>query len=263
MQGTILPELTGVGGPSAIVSRVIKTTGIAEARVGELLDDLFRGSTNPSVAYLAGGGEVRVRLTAKAPHRSEAEKMLAPLAEEVAGRLGDHVFTTDDEDLDHVVGRLLKSSQLTVAAAESLTGGGLGMRLSHAPGSSAFFKGSAVCYTSDAKQSVLAVSKETIEGPGVVSQECAREMAEGARKLYGADVALATTGVAGPEEHDGKPVGTVCIALAADGATESRQFRAPGDREQVRRWAEQAALDMLRRHLQGSVEPADPGPATR
>jgi nicotinamide-nucleotide amidase len=109
---------------------------------------------------------------------------------------------------------------------------------------------------------VLGVSEATIRGPGVVSEECAREMAEGARKLYVADVALATTGVAGPEEHDGKPVGTVCVALGADGVLESRCFRAPGDRTQVRRWAEQAALDMLRRHVEGRPEPRDPGPAT-
>jgi nicotinamide-nucleotide amidase len=241
---------------------VVKATGIAEARVAELIDDLFRGSANPSVAYLAGGGEVRVRLTAKASRRAEAEAMLAPLAEEVGRRLGDHVFTTDDEDLDLVVGRLLRSRRLSVASAESVSGGGLSVRLSHAPGSSAFFKGSAVCYTADAKQAVLGVSRETIEGPGVVSEECAREMADGARKLYQADVAVALTGVAGPEEHDGKPVGTICVALSADGTTESRTFRAPGDRDQVRRWAEQSALDMLRRHLDGLPEPADPGPST-
>ena len=262
MLGTILPELAEVGGPSAIVSRVVKATGIAEARVAELLDDLFRGSANPSVAYLAGGGEVRVRLTAKASRRSDAEAMLAPLADEVARRLGDHAFTTSDEDLDEVVGRLFRSRKLSVAAAESVSGGGLAVRLSHAPGSSAFFKGAAVCYTAEAKQTVLGVSRETIEGPGIVSQECAREMADGARKLYEADVAVALTGVAGPEEHDGKPVGTVCVALSADGTTESRTFRAPGDRDQVRRWAEQSALDMLRRHLEGLPEPGDPGPST-
>jgi nicotinamide-nucleotide amidase len=262
MTGTVLSELAEAGGPSAIVSRVVKATGIAEARVAELLDDLFRGSANPSVAYLAGGGEVRVRLTAKAQRRSDAEDLLAPLAEEVSRRLGDHVFTTTDEDLDVVVGRLLKSRELAVAAAESLTGGGLAVRLSYAPGSSAFFRGSAVCYTAEAKRAVLGVTKETIEGPGVVSEECAREMADGARKLYQADVALALTGVAGPEEHEGKPPGTVCVALSANGVTESRTFRAPGDREQVRRWAEQAALDMLRRYLEGLPEPSDPGPST-
>jgi len=97
----------------------------------------------------------------------------------------------------------------------------------------------------------LGVSQATIDGPGVVSEECAREMAEGARRLFHADVAVSDTGVAGPDPHDGKPPGTVCVALAWDGGEQSRCFRAPGDRDMVRRWTEQAALDLLRRHLEG------------
>jgi nicotinamide-nucleotide amidase len=262
MTGAIVPELSAMGGPSALVSRILKVVDMAEARVGELLDDLYRSSRNPTVAYLAGGGEVRIRLTAKAPSRGEAEELLRPLAEEVARRLGDHMYTADDEDLEQVIGRLLKSRSLTVAGGESLTGGGLGVRLSSAPGSSAFFKGSAVCYSGEAKSAVLGVRRETLDGPGAVSEQAAIEMAQGARKVFGADVGLALTGVAGPEEHDGKPVGTVCVALSADGVDQARTFRAPGDRHQVRRWAEQAALDMLRRYLTDLPEPPDPGPAT-
>lgn len=250
LSGTILPELARLAGPAAIASRVVKATGIAEARVAELLDDLFRGSSNPSVAYLASSGEVKVRLTAKAPTRSQAQEMIRPLAEEVVGRLGDHVFSDNDEELEHVVGRLLKATALSVAAAESLTGGSLAVRLSAAPGASAFFKGSAVVYSAEAKRSILGVSEETIAGPGVVSEECAREMARGARRIFRSDVALALTGAAGPEPHDDDPPGTVCLALAAADSETSRRFRAPGDRAMVRRWAEQAALDALRRYLQ-------------
>jgi nicotinamide-nucleotide amidase len=250
MTGTILPELAAAAGPAALVSRIVRVTGVAEARVAEVLDDLFRSSTNPSLAYLAGGGEVKIRLTAKAPTRAEAEELIGPRAEEVARRLGSAVFTTDDEELEQVVGRLLKSASLTVAAAESLTGGGLGVRLSRAPGASAYFKGSAVCYTAEAKRSVLGVSDETIRRHGVVSEECAREMAVGVRKVFDADVAVSLTGVAGPDPHDGESVGTVCAALAADGVEDSRSFKAPGDRDMVRRWAEEAALDMLRRFLE-------------
>jgi nicotinamide-nucleotide amidase len=249
MSSTILPELATLSGPAALVSRIVKVTGIAESKVAEQLDDLFRGSANPSIAYLASSGEVKVRITAKAAGRAEAEEMIRPVAEEVARRLGSNVFTTSDEELEQVVGRLLKARRLSVAAAESLSGGSLAVRLSSAPGSSAFFKGSAVCYTVESKRDVLGVSKETLEGPGVVSEECAREMAEGARKIFAADLAVSLTGVAGPEPHDHKPVGTVCVGLAADGRVESRSFRAPGDRQMVRRWAEQAALDMLRRYL--------------
>src|SRR5437870_2254761 len=254
LQGTILPELAGLAGPSAVVSRVVRVTGVAEARVAEILDDLFRGSTNPTVAYLASSGEVKVRLTAKASTPAEAEALIGPVAEGVAERLGDRVFTSIDEELEQVIGRLLKAGRLKVAAAESLTGGSLAVRLSSAPGSSATFAGSAVVYTAGAKQQVLGVSKETIEGPGVVSEECAREMAAGARRVFEADVAVALTGVAGPDPHDDKPVGTVCVGLAWDGGEWSTSFRAPGDREMVRRWAEQAALDALRRHLEGRLE---------
>lgn len=254
MNGTILPELAKLAGPAALVSRVVRVTGLAEAYVAELLDDLFRGSANPSLAYLAGGGEVKLRLTAKAPTRAEAEKLIAPVAEEIEHRLGSHVFTTDNEELEQVIGWLLKASQRTVAAAESLTGGGLALRLTRAPGASAYFKGSAVTYTPETKRAVLGVREETIREHGVVSEECAREMAQGARRLFDADLAVALTGVAGPEPHDDKPVGTVCVALAAEDALESRSFRGPGDRDMVRRWAEQAGLDMLRRYLEGESE---------
>jgi len=251
MENTIMPDLVRRGGGAAIVSRVLRVTGVPESGVAESLDDLFIANTNPTVAYLASSGEVKVRLTAKAATRGEAEDLIAPLAEEVATRLAPHVFTTGDEELEQVVGRELRARRKTVACAESLTGGGLASRLTKAPGASDYFLGSAVTYTADAKRDVLGVSQETIDGPGVVSEECAREMAAGARKLFGADVAVALTGVAGPEEHGGQPAGQVWLALDADDAKEARGFRAPGDRDQVRRWAEQAALDVLRSYLQG------------
>jgi nicotinamide-nucleotide amidase len=258
----ILPELARLAGPAALVSRVLKVTGIAEARVGELLEDLFEASSNPSIAYLASSGEVKVRISAKAPSRGKAEDLIRPVAEEVAARLGPHLFTTDDELLEHVVGRLLKARRLTVACAESLTGGSLSVRLSAAPGASSYFRGSAVCYTEEAKQRILGVSEETLREHGVVSEECAQEMARGARRLYGADVALGLTGAAGPEPHGDQPPGTVCVALASEDVDQARSFRAPGDREMVRRWAEQAALDMLRRHLDGLPPATELGPAT-
>jgi competence/damage-inducible protein CinA-like protein len=267
LEGAILPDLARMAGPATISSRILKVTGVAESRLAEILDDLFHGSTNPTVAYLASSGEVKLRLTAKAPSRAEADALIEPLAEEVRRRLGDRVFSTDDEQLEHVVGRLLKARRRTVACAESLTGGSLAARLTAAPGSSAFFLGSAVCYSPDSKERVLGVSRETIEGPGVVSEECAREMARGARRLYEADIGVALTGVAGPEPHDAEPVGRVWVAIASDGDEHATTFRAPGDRDQVRRWAEQAALDLLRRHLlrlpQLEGRPEDPFDASQ
>jgi len=263
MERMVLPELRELAGPAAIRSRQLKVAGVSESKIAEILDDVFHGSTNPSIAYLAGGGEVRVRVTAKAATPDEAEAMIAPVAAEVERRLGASVYSESGENLEEVVGRLLLERGASLACAESLTGGSLGARLSARPGSSAFFRGSAVCYTAEAKRAVLGVRQETIDGPGVVSEQCAIEMANGARRLYTADVAVGVTGAAGPEPHGDRPAGTVCAALAADAVEEARTFHAPGDRTQVRRWAEQVALDMLRRHLQGEPIPEQVGPATQ
>jgi nicotinamide-nucleotide amidase len=254
MEGTILPELRERAGAGAIVSRVIRVTGMAESRVAELLADLFESSTNPTVAYLASSGEVKVRLTAKAETAEAAEKLTDPVADEVRSLLGSHVFTSSDEDLEEVVGRVLRERGATVACAESLTGGGLAKRLTAAEGASDYFKGSAVVYTADAKRDVLGVRRETIEGPGVVSEECALEMAAGARRVFGSDVAVSLTGVAGPDPHDGKEPGEVWVGLDADGVATARNLRAPGDRAQVIRWSEQAALDLVRRWAEGRLE---------
>jgi nicotinamide-nucleotide amidase len=249
MEGTILPELRAAAGPATLVSRVLRVTGIPEARVGELLDDLFLESENPTLAYLASAGEVRLRLSAKAHTREEAEALIEPLEKEVRARLGDSVFGSDQEELEAVVGRLLAERRLIVSCAESLTGGGLAARITAIPTASSYFAGGAVAYSADAKKAVLEVSSETIAEHGTVSERCAVEMARGARRVFGADIGISTTGVAGPDELEGQPPGTVWVALAADDADEARTFRAPGDREQVRRWAEQAAMDLLRRHL--------------
>ena len=258
VRGAVVPRLVERTGPAGIASRQIRCVGMAESRIAEALDDLFHGSANPTVAYLAGGGEVRVRLTAKAASLGEAEDLIRPLAEEVATRLGDVVYSTGDEELEQVIGRQLKAAKRTVACAESLTGGGVARRLSAAPGASAYFRGSAVVYTAEAKRSVLGVSADTLEREGVVSEACAREMAAGARRVFDADVAVSLTGSAGPEPHDGAPPGIVWIALEADDVAHARQLRAPGDRETVLRWSEQAALDLLRRHLGGMPLPAGP-----
>jgi nicotinamide-nucleotide amidase len=251
MEGTVLPELAATSGPATIQSRTVRCVGMAESRIAELLDDLFHGSTNPTIAYLAGGGEVKVRLTAKASTAEEAAALIDPGVETVLTRLGDVVTSTSDEELEEVVGRLLRAAGRTIACAESLTGGSLSMRLSRVPGASDYFLGSAVVYRPASKRALLGVSQETLDGPGVVSRECAAEMAAGARSRFGADVGLSLTGAAGPEGHDGAPPGTVWIGLDADELTHQRRIRAPGDRAMVVRWSEQAALDLVRRLLEG------------
>jgi nicotinamide-nucleotide amidase len=250
MEGTVLPALAQRSGPSALVSRTLRCYGLAESRIAELLDDVFHAAANTSVAYLAGGGEVQVRLTAKGSPQ-EAAALLDPLEQQVRDRLGDHVYGTGEDALEVVVGRLLSERGLTLACAESLTGGGLGERITVVPGASSYFLGSAVTYALDAKRAILHVSVETLEGAGPVSRECAAEMAAGSRRLFGADVAIALTGAAGPEAHGGAEPGQVWIGLDAYGVEHQHGFRWPFDRELVRRFAELAALDLVRRHLLG------------
>jgi nicotinamide-nucleotide amidase len=257
MENTVMPELAALAGTSALVSRTIRCTGIGESRVAEILRDLFVTLTNPTVAYLASLGEVKVRLTAKAETAEEAERIIAPVADEVVRRLGDTVFSTEDESLEEAVSRLLRERGRTLTTAESITGGGVAERMSRAPGSSSIFDGGAVTYTPEAKERVLGVSRATLDGPGVVSEACAREMAAGARRLFGSDVAVSLTGAAGPEPHGGAEPGTVWIGLDAEDVQHALGYVSRGEREQVRRWAEQAALDLVRRHLEGRPLPTD------
>lgn len=254
MEGTILPELASEGA-AVVRSRVLRCAGIGESALAERVDDLFSGSANPTIAFLASSGEVKVRITAKAASAEGAERLIEPVAEEIRRRLGDVVFTTDDETLEAAVVRLLTDAGTTLACAESITGGGVGARVTGVPGASEVFVGSGVVYRNEAKEGVLGVSRQTLEGPGPVSEECALEMAAGARRVFGSDLGLSLTGAAGPESHGGAPPGVIWVALDGDGVTHARGFQVPGERDRVRRWAEQAALDLVRRHLEGRPLP--------
>ena len=250
ISGTVLPELRQLVGGEVIVSQMLRVAGTGESTVAERLADLFAASKNPTIAYLASMGEVRVRLTAKAASDDAALALLAPLVDEIRARLGDVVFTDRDESLEAVVIRLLTASGRRLACAESLTGGGVGQRLTAVPGASAGFLGSAVVYTADMKRHVLGLTDDDLSG-GTVTEACALAMARGARGLFGADVALALTGAAGPEPHDGAAPGTIWVAIVADRLAHARGFIARGERDRVRRWAEQAGLDLIRRYLEG------------
>jgi len=254
LTGTILPALRVRAG-GAIVSRILRVAGLGESAVAERLADLFAASANPSVAYLASMGEVKVRLTAKATTRAEADALLEPLAKEVRARLGDVVFSADDESLEAAVLRLLAAQGRTLACAESLTGGGVGQRLTSVPGASAAFLGSAVAYTREMKQRVLGVPDDALVD-GTVSEACALAMARGARELFAADIALSLTGAAGPDPHEGAPPGTIWVGVVADDVAYARGFLSRGERDRVRRWAEQGGLDLVRRYLEGVGLPA-------
>ena len=256
MGGTVLPELASAAGKAVVRSRVLRSAGIGESALAEKVDDLFSGSTNPTIAFLASSGEVKVRITAKAGTAGGAEALIEPVAQELRRRLGDEVFTSSDESLEEAVVRLLVEAGRTLACAESITGGGVGARITSVPGASEVFAGSAVVYRNEAKVAVLGVSEETLAGPGPVSDACAREMASGARRVFGSDLGLSLTGAAGPESHGGAPPGTIWVALDGVDVAHARGFHVPGERDRVRRWAEQAALDLVRRHLEGRPLPA-------
>jgi nicotinamide-nucleotide amidase len=259
MEGTILPELAAMSEGTVVRSKILRATGIGESALAEQVDDLFEGSTNPTIAFLASAGEVKVRITAKAGSAAEADAAIEPVAKEVLRRLGDVVFTTSDESLEEAVVRLLGERGQRLGA-ESLTGGGVGARLTAVPGAADVFVGSAVVYTVEAKRSILGVSAETLEQHGPVSEETAIEMAAGARRVFGTELGLSLTGAAGPEPHGGAPAGTVWIALVGEDVVHARTFVVPGERDRVRRWAEQAALDLVRRYLEGRPLPSSDRP---
>jgi nicotinamide-nucleotide amidase len=252
----VLPDLRRRQGESGdtgvIVSRVVKTWGMSESGLGELLAPriaaLDAEGGNPTIALLASGIEgIKVRITAKATDAPSAAAMLQAEEMQVRAVVGDAVFGTDDETMESAVAGLLAVDGKTLALAESVTGGLVTARLVNVPGATSWLKGAVVAYDSSIKYSLLGVP----EGP-VVTAKAARAMADGARRLLGADVGLALTGVAGPEEQDGQKPGTVFVGVAMGDDCEALELHLPGDRERVRQYATISALDVLRRRL-GSV----------
>lgn len=244
LDDTVIPFLRG-DDTSIVVSRLIRTWGESESAVGEKLGDLYDESTNPSLAFLASSGEIKVRITAKASSRSEAMTLIAPVEATVRERLGRLVFGTDDETIEVVILRLLAERGWTLGTAESATGGLVAARITSTPGASRVFRGSIVAYATDLKESRLGVSAAMIDEHGVVSEEVGLAMAQGARDALTVDVALAVTGSAGPDPQD-RPVGTVVVAVATPDRTMVRTLHMPGDRERIRTFATTAALHLAR-----------------
>jgi nicotinamide-nucleotide amidase len=252
-------ELAGV-----IVSRVIRTWGMSESGLAEALAEHIEQLDGPmaapagtaaggrpaTIAFLASGIEgIKVRVTVGAEDEAAASALLdveeAEVRRVLAAAAGDVVFGVDDEAIEDAVARVVTGGGWTLGLAESLTGGLASSRLVNVPGASRWFRGSVVSYASEVKFAVLGVP----EGP-VVSEDAARAMAEGARKVLESDVGLSITGVAGPDPQDGQLPGTVFVGLARAGrSTESFAFNVPGDRDRVRQYATIGALDLLRRRL--------------
>jgi nicotinamide-nucleotide amidase len=243
----VLSRLSGDAGEAVLLSRLIRTWGRPESEVGELLNDLYVGSTNPSIAFLASAGEIKVRITAKTADRETAEKLIAPVEAEVRARLGSAVFGADDETAEQVLAGLLRDRGWTIATAESMTGGLIAAALTEVAGASEVVRGGVVTYQSDTKGDLLGVSDTS----RVVDAETAQEMAEGARRMFGADVGVAVTGEAGPEPME-EPVGTVFIGLATPDGVKARKLVMPGDRERIRAFAVTSAIHHARLAVSGT-----------
>lgn len=249
MDRAVLPDLQArMGGRAAIVSRVLHTWGQAESSLAERLAprlEALDSTGNPTIAFLASGMEgVKVRITAKAATTEDAVAILDSEEVSVRAILGNSVFAIDGTAMEAVVGGLLQAHQLTLGVAESMTGGLIASRCTEVPGSSGWFRGGIVSYASKVKFDLLGVP----EGP-VVCEDAATAMAEGARRALEAKVGLSVTGVAGPEEQDGQPVGTVFVGVALEKGTEAVHLRLAGDRTVIRQLAAISALDLLRLRL--------------
>jgi nicotinamide-nucleotide amidase len=250
VERAIVPDLkVRSGDPSVIASRVLRTWGDSESGLNERLQpviDRLEALGNPTLAFLASGWEgLKVRLTAAAANQVEATALLDSWDGEVRSLIGDQVFGTDDDTMESVVLEVLRQRGLTLGVAESVTGGLVSGRLTAIAGASDVLRGGVVSYASEVKFDLLGVTP----GP-VIRESTAIEMARGVRKVLGADVGLALTGVAGPAEQDGMPVGTLCVGIAlADGTTDALTARLPGQRQVMRELSVITALDFLRRRL--------------
>jgi len=247
----VLPDLQARSGATATIrSRTLRTWGLAESALAEVVGprlEALERAGNPTIAFLASGIEgIKVRITAKAGDEAADRALLDAEESELRALLGDVVFGVDDETMEAAVARLLIDAGLSLGLAESLTGGLVGARLTAVPGASDWFRGSIVAYDSAVKHRLLGVP----DGP-VVSEQAALAMATGSAKVLAADVGLGVTGVAGPTEQDGQPVGTVWMGLAMDGEADAVRVQLPGDRDRIRQFAAISLLDLLRRRLLG------------
>ncbi len=237
-----------------IASHTVKLFGIGESSMEAQLREQMNAMTNPTLAPYAKEGECELRVTAKAASDEEAQALLQPTVEQVKALFGDKVYGVDVPSLEYVVIQGLKERGLTLGCAESCTGGLIAKRLTDIPGASAVFKGGVVSYTNEVKQNVLHVPEELLEQYGAVSSQVAAAMAQGARQALGCDIALASTGVAGPDRDDrGNEVGVMFAAIATPDGVHVRPLRlgARPMRERLRIQTASHAFDLARRYLSG------------
>jgi len=232
------------------VSRVLKVCGLSESAVDEKIKDIFESLKNPSIALLATFSEIKIRITACSDSEKKAYFMISGVEEVIRNRLGSFIFGKDDETLEKVVANSLFKHNLTIAVAESCTGGLIANKLTNISGSSKYFERGIISYSNKSKIEILKVPEKLIKTFGAVSEKVSKSMAENIRKISKVDIGLSTTGIAGPTGATSqKPVGLVYISLSTikDTITERHIFK--GDREIIKERASIFALDLLRRYF--------------
>lgn len=240
---------------AVFVSEMVKLCGVGESLVETELKDLIDAQTNPTIATYAKVGEVDIRVTASAPDEKAAGKLVKPVVKEIKKRFGSYIFTTDENvTLEAAVLQLLDENKLTLATAESLTGGMLTSRLINVPGASEVIKTGFITYSNKSKRKYLGVKRSTLEKHGAVSEQCAKEMVKGCAAATKADAAISLTGIAGPDGgSEEKPVGLTYIGVSVLGSIKVKKFVFSGEREKIRESATATALTMLRHSLLESL----------
>ena len=231
-------------------SKTLKITGLGESSVNELIRDYINKQTNFTFGIYANPEDIQVQVIAQAPSEKEAEKLLQYSVNQLTKVLGNYIYGNDEETIEKVVGKLIKTKKLTVAVAESCTGGMLGEMITRIPGSSEYFQGGVISYSAKVKENLLKVSPEVIKKYGEVSKEVAQLMAEGVRRCCQSDIGISITGIAGPGgATEKKKVGLVYMALADGKKTLTQKHQLFGNRQLVRLRSARRALNMLRMYL--------------
>jgi nicotinamide-nucleotide amidase len=245
-----LPRLQRIVPPLAIRTLFLRVTGMAESDLDQLIAPVYKKYTNPVTTILAANGDLQIHLRARCATVAEADALLAEVGGPIDVLLGDFIYSRNGDPLEVVVGEMLRKARATVAVAESCTGGLLGARFTSTPGSSSYFLGGFLTYNNAMKMELLGVSPEALEQHGAVSREVADAMAIGARRRTNATYALSVTGLAGPDQgSEAVPVGTVYVGIADAAGVQVTHRQFFGDRERIRIFTAQMALDLLRRRM--------------
>ena len=254
IEENLIPYLKEKIPPSMIKkSKILKVTGLGESSVNELIRDYMNKQTNFSFGIYANPEDIQVQITTQAPTEKEVEKLLQSSVNQLTKILGNYIYGSDEETIEEVVGKLLKTKKLTVAVAESCTGGMLGEMITRIPGSSEYFQGGVISYSAQVKGDLLKVPSEVIIKYGEVSKEVAQLMAEGVRSCCHSDIGISITGIAGPGgATEKKKVGLVYMALADGKKTITQKHQLFGSRQLIRLRAARRALNMLRIYLMGT-----------